>query len=158
MNNPFRRAWPRFAFLLVLALPATALAQGTAPAKPPTPAPQATTTDVELGRTAAEAWLTRLDAGDLSGTWQDAAPSFKTAVDAAKWNAGMGDVRKPFGRMLSRRLLVSRFSTTMPGGPTGRYVFLQYQTDFENKKNAVETIVPMLAKDGRWRISGYYIK
>jgi hypothetical protein len=28
----------------------------------------------------------------------------------------------------------------------------------EHKQSAVETITPMLDKDGKWRISGYYIK
>ncbi|MGB5422961.1 MAG: DUF4019 domain-containing protein [Desulfobacterales bacterium] len=28
----------------------------------------------------------------------------------------------------------------------------------ENKASAVETITPMLDKDGQWRVSGYYIK
>ncbi|MGA9534411.1 MAG: DUF4019 domain-containing protein [Desulfobacterales bacterium] len=27
-----------------------------------------------------------------------------------------------------------------------------------NKTSAVETITPMLDKDGQWRVSGYYIK
>ena len=167
MNRPSRRAWARSAAFSLLALPATLLAQGSGPGatapSPPAPvaataAPTPQTPDVQAGRTAAEAWLARLDTGDFAGTWREAAPPFQAAVDAAKWTSGMGDVRKPFGRMLSRRLLVARFSTTMPGGPTGRYVFLQYQTDFENKKGAIETIVPMLDTDGRWKISGYYIK
>jgi len=28
----------------------------------------------------------------------------------------------------------------------------------ENKTSTVETITPMLDKDGQWRVSGYYIK
>ncbi|HBC56316.1 MAG TPA: hypothetical protein DCZ03_04050, partial [Gammaproteobacteria bacterium] len=36
-------------------------------------------------------------------------------------------------------------------------VVIQYMTEFENKANAVETITPMLDKDNRWRITGYYI-
>ncbi|HWN92533.1 MAG TPA: DUF4019 domain-containing protein, partial [Verrucomicrobiae bacterium] len=47
---------------------------------------------------------------------------------------------------------------TLPGAPDGEYVVIQYETAFENKASAVETITPMLDKDGSWRISGYYIK
>ena len=36
---------------------------------------------------------------------------------------------------------------------SGKYVY-----SFGNKKAAVETITPMLDKDGKWRVSGYYIK
>ena len=114
--------------------------------------------DMQAGRTVAEAWLTQLDAADYAGTWRNAAPPFQAAVDAAKWATSIGGMRGPFGKTISRQLIVSRFSTSMPGGPDGRYVFLQYVTDFENKKGAIETIVPMLDKDGRWKISGYYVK
>ena len=31
-------------------------------------------------------------------------------------------------------------------------------TSFQNKKSAVETITPMKENDGKWRVSGYYIK
>lgn len=27
-----------------------------------------------------------------------------------------------------------------------------------NKKSAIETVTPMMDKDGKWRVSGYYIK
>jgi ribosomal protein S17E len=37
-------------------------------------------------------------------------------------------------------------------------VIIQYDSSFENKKSAVETVTPMLDKDGKWRVSGYYIK
>ncbi len=151
----FRLAWMSCLAVLLLS-PAPLLFAQTPPA---TASPSAQgVTDVQSGRTAADAWLTRLDAADYAGTWRDAAPPFQAAVDAAKWTSSMGGERGPFGKMLTRKLIVSRFSTTMPGGPEGRYVFLQYLTDFENKKGAIETVVPMLDKDGRWKISGYYIK
>lgn len=34
----------------------------------------------------------------------------------------------------------------------------QYDTSFENKRSAVETIVPTLDKDAQWRVSGYFIR
>jgi hypothetical protein len=48
--------------------------------------------------------------------------------------------------------------TTMPGAPDGEYVVIQYQTTFEHKNSAVETVTPMLDNDGQWRVSGYYIR
>jgi hypothetical protein len=50
------------------------------------------------------------------------------------------------------------YTNTLPGAPDGEYVVIQYETSFENKKSAIETITPMLDEDGRWRVSGYYIK
>jgi hypothetical protein len=37
-------------------------------------------------------------------------------------------------------------------------VTIQYETVFENKASAVETITPMLDPDGIWRVSGYFIR
>lgn len=37
-------------------------------------------------------------------------------------------------------------------------VVIQYDTNFEHKSGAVETVVPKLEKDGNWRVSGYFIK
>jgi phosphoglycolate phosphatase len=31
-------------------------------------------------------------------------------------------------------------------------------TAFQNKKSAIETVMPMLDSDGKWRVSGYFIK
>ena len=45
-----------------------------------------------------------------------------------------------------------------PGAPDGEYVVIQYEASFENKASAVETITPMLDKDGQWRVSGYFMK
>jgi len=42
--------------------------------------------------------------------------------------------------------------------PDGEYVVIQYDSSFEHKQSAVETVTPMLDKDGKWRVSGYYIK
>jgi len=46
----------------------------------------------------------------------------------------------------------------MPGAPDGEYVVIQYETEFEKKASAVETVTPERDKNGTWRVSGYYIK
>ena len=37
-------------------------------------------------------------------------------------------------------------------------MIIQFATSFEHKKEAVETITPMLDADGSWRVAGYFIK
>jgi len=37
-------------------------------------------------------------------------------------------------------------------------VIIQYETSFENKKAAVETVTPMLEADGSWKVTGYFVK
>lgn len=41
--------------------------------------------------------------------------------------------------------------------PLTRHV-LQFDTAFKNKKEAVETVTPMLDQDGKWRVTGYFVK
>ena len=66
--------------------------------------------------------------------------------------------RTPLGSVISRTLKSQQYLTTLPGAPDGEYVVIQFDTSFTNKASALETITPMLDKDGAWRVSGYYIK
>ncbi len=62
---------------------------------------------------------------------------------------------------LTRKVFVqtpATFTRTVPGAPDGEYVVIQFDTQFENKAAAVETVTPMREKDGSWRVSGYFIK
>jgi len=62
------------------------------------------------------------------------------------------------GKLISRKVKSHQYSTSLPGAPAGQYVVIQYDTTFENKAAAVETVTPMLEKDGQWKVSGYYLK
>jgi len=70
----------------------------------------------------------------------------------------MQSVRKPIGKNISRKLQSKLYLTSLPGGPDGEYVVIKFDSSFEYKKNALETVTPMLDKDGKWRISGYFMK
>lgn len=70
----------------------------------------------------------------------------------------MQAVRKPLGKLISRNVQMKIYKTVMPGAPDGEYVIIQFKTSFENKKTAIETITPMMDKNGKWRVSGYFIK
>ncbi len=107
---------------------------------------------------AAESWLKLLDAGKYDETWRQLAVAARKAVTQADWSKSLAAARTPLGKVLSRKLTSAQVVTTLPGAPDGHYVILQYQTDFANKKAAVETVTPMKDPDGRWRVSGYYVK
>lgn len=107
---------------------------------------------------AAESWLALTDSGKFAESWEQAGEIFRAAVAKDQWIRTVSAVRTPLGNLLSRRLKNVRYTTTLPGAPDGQYVVIQYDTVFERKKEAVETITPMLEKDGKWRVSGYYIK
>jgi hypothetical protein len=112
----------------------------------------------ESATVAAEAWLELVDAGSYTESWQETAAYFKQAVTSEQWKKSMIAFRKPLGRVLSRKLISKTYTTSLPGAPDGDYVVIQCETAFENKSNAVETITPMLDKDGNWRVAGYHIR
>jgi Protein of unknown function (DUF4019) len=112
----------------------------------------------EAAQKAAENWLALVDKGDYGASYDEAASFFKAAVTKDDWVRQLKAVRGPLGNVISRKLRSAEYKTSLPGAPDGQYVVVQYDTSFDNKKSAVETIVPMLDKDGKWRVSGYFIR
>jgi len=106
----------------------------------------------------ARAWLAVVDGGDYAKSWQQAAGFFRKAVSKDKWQGQLHAFRLPLGKVLSRTVKSRRHVTSLPGAPDGEYIVVQFETSFENKKSAIETVTPMKDKDGKWRVSGYYIK
>jgi hypothetical protein len=106
----------------------------------------------------AKDWLSLVDEGKYAESWNEAATYFKDAVTKDGWMRSMQGVRQPLGKVKSRDLISSKFTRELPGAPYGEYVVIQYKSSFENKRSAIETITPMHDKDGKWRVSGYYIK
>ena len=107
---------------------------------------------------ASKVWLELIDNNHYAESWETAAVLFKTAVSKEQWNKSLLSVRKPLGKVIKRELKSTQYTTSLPGAPDGEYVVIQYATSFTNKKSAIETVTPMLGKDGKWRVSGYYIK
>ncbi|HVN25350.1 MAG TPA: DUF4019 domain-containing protein [Syntrophorhabdales bacterium] len=107
---------------------------------------------------ATDRWLKVVDSGKYAESWNEAADYFKAAVRQEQWEQSLQAVRKSLGNMVSRKLKSKTYQTSLPGAPDGEYVVIQYQTSFENKKSAVETVTTMKEKDGTWRVAGYFIK
>ena len=106
----------------------------------------------------AEKWLGIVDAGKFAESWKEAAEFFRNAVKQEQWEQSLEAVRKPLGKLVLRKVKTKTYSTSLPGAPDGEYVVIQFESLFEKKKLAVETVIPMLEKDGKWRVSGYYLK
>jgi hypothetical protein len=112
----------------------------------------------DAAQAAAEAWLKLVDGGDYPTSWTQAAKVFKGAVEQTNWEKMAGGVRAPLGKLVSRKLKSREYTEKLPGAPDGKYVVIQYDTVFEHKAAAVETVVPMVDPDGTWRVSGYFIR
>lgn len=107
---------------------------------------------------AASHWLELADSAKYGATWDQAAGSFQAAVTKPAWEVAIRSVRGPFGAVRSRALNSATYTRSLPGAPVGEYLVLQYLTQFEGDRNAVETVTPAREQDGSWKISGYFIK
>ena len=109
-------------------------------------------------QTAALAWLALVDAEKYGQSWSEAALLFRSAVMQVDWVNAVTAVRAPLGALKSRTLKSANFTRSLPGAPDGEYVVIQFDSQFEHKASAAETVTPMRDKDGIWRVAGYYIK
>jgi hypothetical protein len=107
---------------------------------------------------AAENWLAMVDAGKYAASWKEAAEFLKNTVKPEQLELSMKATRQPLGKLISRKMRTKNYKNSLPGAPDGEYVVIQFETSFANKKTAIETVTPMLDKDGKWRVSGYFIK
>ena len=116
------------------------------------PAPEA------AAESAARTWLALLDAGDYADTWSSASSMFRQKVSEPQWQSAASGTRAPLGSLKSRTLRSVTLKSALPGAPDGQYVVLQFDASFEHKASAVETVTPVLDADGKWHVSGYYIR
>jgi hypothetical protein len=114
--------------------------------------------DTAEAQKVANQWLALVDSGKYGESWDQAAQSFKAAVSRAEWIRKVTAARKPLGALNSRKLTKSDLIKDPPNSPPGEYVGILYHSSFHNLNSAVETVVPMLDKDGKWRVSGYIVK
>ena len=107
---------------------------------------------------AAENWLTMIDHGEYAKSWQEAGAYFKTAITEGEWVQSMQEVRKPLGKLISRKVKSLAPKTSLPNTPEGKYVAIQFEISFGKGKSGLETVTPQLERDGKWRVAGYGIQ
>jgi hypothetical protein len=103
-------------------------------------------------------WLALVDGREYPASWENAAPVFKGAVSKEQWAKMLQASRAPLGALISRAVESAVYTTSLPGAPDGKYVVIRYESSFEHKKSAIETVTPALGEDGQWRVSGYFIR
>jgi hypothetical protein len=113
---------------------------------------------IEEARVETVAWLGLTDTGQYESSWDSASALFKAAVSKKDLEKSLSAVRTPIGALETREMATSKFSTTLPGAPDGEYVVFQFNSSFEHKATALETVTAMKDADGAWRVAGYFIK
>jgi Protein of unknown function (DUF4019) len=113
---------------------------------------------IASAQAAAKSWLARTDAGQADQSWEESATVFRAGVTKEAWGKALAQTRTPLGAVKSRTVKSTTFTRSMPGAPDGEYVVAQYDTNFDKKASAVETVTMMKDKDGSWRAAGYFIR
>lgn len=103
------------------------------------------------------AWLALVDAGNYADSWKEASSHLKAMVTEQKWTDALNQFREPLGSVTKRELKEAEFTHDVPRAPKGDYWVIKFETEFEGAA-AIETITPMLDKDGKWHVSGYSVK
>lgn len=80
------------------------------------------------------------------------------AVAEQQLVASLEGIRKPMGKLVSRTAKTVKETTTVPGAPDGRYFIMEFESTFESKQSATETVTFRLEKDGQWKAAGYFIR
>ena len=112
----------------------------------------------KAGAQSAERWLTIVDRGAFKESWVESATLLQSKVPQSEWVKMLGNARHPFGANLSRTLEKAEYNSTLSGAPDGKYVVATFESSFEQKANAVETVTVALSDEGKWKVAGYFIK
>jgi Protein of unknown function (DUF4019) len=160
-------------FIACLLLASAAPAQQTSPPQQSPPqqtSPPPPTTQQQSGPAAdphaaeeraaqrqALGFLGYLDAGRYSDGYAYTSKLIRRQMGQAAFAKNVQKDRAPLGAKQTRKLLDATYTTSLQGQPAGQYVVLQYNSDFADKKGAVETLV-LSFESGYWRVAGWFVK
>jgi Protein of unknown function (DUF4019) len=113
---------------------------------------------VATAQASVESWLALVDTQQYAESWQTAASFFRNAVTAQKWEAAVKAAREPLGALKSRVMKSVTSTRTLPGAPDGDYRVFQFDSSFEHKAAALETVTAIRESDGKWRVAGYFVR
>ena len=119
--------------------------------------PSASEKAEEAALKASTKWLTLVDKGDYTKSWERAAGIFRDMVTKLEWQLKLDTYRTPLGKISERKVKSKQYTKTLPNAPEGEYVVIQYETAFADKQTVTETVTSVLEKDGKWKVAGYYI-
>jgi hypothetical protein len=130
--------------------------KGAEPAAAPAAAPEppAIAEKQAQGRLAAAGWLMLLDRRDWGRAWETSASVFRSKVPLGTWMDTIPKVREPFGNVVERQPVESKYTTTLHGEPDGEYVSVIFRSKFADHELA-EVVTTVRDTDGKWRVTGY---
>lgn len=112
--------------------------------------------DLRDSLAAAESWLKIVDSGDYGASWDAASNTFKFTIQKAEWVKAEDKLRKPLGKLISRKLIEQRPAKNPKGLPAGDYMVIYFKTSFANRPEANELVTLVKSDDGIWHVLTYH--
>lgn len=104
---------------------------------------------------ALEAWAALWDSGKYDESYKELAEHTKKFLTKEQWFTYWTAVRKPLGRVQSRKLIEAKYLKSLPAVPDHEGAVLQYESSFEKRKSIIETFGMLRDTDGTWRVANY---
>jgi hypothetical protein len=105
---------------------------------------------------ALEAWLVLWDSGKWEESYKELAELARRSTTERHWFITWSGVRKPLGRVRSRKLLDAEHMKPLSASrPDQEGAVLRYESSFENRKSIVELFGLIRETDGTWRVLSY---
>jgi len=105
---------------------------------------------------AAAPYLNLLDNGNIDGAYESMATIHKRTWIKEWWVKQNEAQREFYGQLINRSIRKTSKHDTIQRHPDGEYFKIQYESSFQNKQKAYETIDLMLDSAGHWKVTGYY--
>ncbi len=98
-----------------------------------------------------ESWLALMDSGNYAQSWEVGSRSFRWAVTKGDWMEALEKVRRPLGKIISRKLVSTKYSAL------GNRFEAKFDSSFDGLKSTAETLVFTRQWNGEWKPAGYLI-
>ena len=109
----------------------------------------------KIAQKAAETWMPLWDSGKYDESYEQLAEHTKQMIPKRQWFVYWTAVRKPLGKLRSRKLVKAEYIKSLPGVPDQEGSTLRYESSFENQASVIETFGMMREKNGAWRVANY---
>jgi hypothetical protein len=106
----------------------------------------------------AKAWLTLLDQRKYKQVWESSATHFKSEINLENFQKMIVVVRHPQWRLKERKLATIEYRPSLPQAPPGEYVIIKFDLFLKGHDPAHEVVTTVKDIDGKWRVTGYFIK
>ncbi|HJS50770.1 MAG TPA: DUF4019 domain-containing protein [Pyrinomonadaceae bacterium] len=102
----------------------------------------------------AENWLVNWDATKCGESYSSLTSISKSAVTGQLWTEYCESVHKGLGKLKSRKLIATAYTSSLPTKPDHPGASLRYQSVFDNGP-VIEFVSLTREKDGTWTVSNY---